>query len=142
MIISTIFIEHNGIVINPFPAFKSRSSTNRTVMVEIPSGQTSTATSPDESAQILMATTEPLTELPESIDLTGIEDQVSKEDALNICNIRYALAATSYTRYIETPIVENISDELQAAVLESQAQKAIASFHETRTTGWRRWLPM
>ncbi|MBR6405999.1 MAG: hypothetical protein IKS18_07410 [Lachnospiraceae bacterium] len=48
-------------------------------------------------------------------------DQVSKEDALNICNIRYALAATSYTRYIETPIVENISDELQAAVLESQA---------------------
>ena len=46
---------------------------------------------------------------------------VSKKDALNICNIRYALAATAYTRYIETPIVENISDELQAAVLESQA---------------------
>ena len=46
--------------------------------------------------------------------------EVSKEDALNICNIRYALAATSFTRYIETPIVENISPELQAAVLESQ----------------------
>ncbi|MBR6323206.1 MAG: hypothetical protein IKR59_10070, partial [Lachnospiraceae bacterium] len=34
--------------------------------------------------------------------------------------IRYALSATSYTRYIETPIVEDITDELQAAVLESQ----------------------
>ena len=47
--------------------------------------------------------------------------EVSKEDALDICNIRYALAATSYTRYIETTIAEDISDELQAAVLESQA---------------------
>ncbi len=47
-------------------------------------------------------------------------DSVSKEDALKICNIRYALSATAFTRYISTVISGDVSQELQAAVLESQ----------------------
>ena len=44
---------------------------------------------------------------------------VSKEHALKICHIRYALAATAFTRYIPTTVASDISEELQAAVLES-----------------------
>ena len=47
-------------------------------------------------------------------------EEVSDELALKICNIRYALAATAYTRYISTPISMDVSPEVQAAVLESQ----------------------
>ncbi|MBR3437354.1 MAG: hypothetical protein IKG97_06340, partial [Lachnospiraceae bacterium] len=41
---------------------------------------------------------------------------VSKEHALKICHIRYALAATAFTRYIPTTVASDISEELQAAV--------------------------
>ena len=44
---------------------------------------------------------------------------VSNEHALKICHIRYALAATAFTRYIPTTVASDISEELQAAVLES-----------------------
>ena len=44
---------------------------------------------------------------------------VSKEHALKICHIRYALSATAFTRYIPTTVASDISEELQAAVLES-----------------------
>ena len=47
-------------------------------------------------------------------------EEVSDELALKICNIRYALAATAYTRYISTPISLDVTPETQAAVLESQ----------------------
>ncbi|MBQ6680153.1 MAG: hypothetical protein IJM76_09075 [Lachnospiraceae bacterium] len=46
--------------------------------------------------------------------------EISDEDALKICNIRYALAATAYTRYISTTISTDVTPEVQAAVLESQ----------------------
>ena len=55
------------IFVSPAEAFKSRNKTNGTIMVEFPSAQTSTATSPDPSAQILYANTGVLTELPEQI---------------------------------------------------------------------------
>ena len=44
---------------------------------------------------------------------------VSKEHALKICHIRYALSARAFTRYIPTNVATDISEELQAAVLES-----------------------
>ena len=60
----------------------------------------------------------------------GAED-VSKEDALKICNIRYLLSATSYTRYISTTVARDISDEARAAVLESQLQLYGVNVEET-----------
>ena len=47
---------------------------------------------------------------------------VSKEDALKICNIRYALSATAFTRYISTAVVRDASEEVQAAVMESRSE--------------------
>ncbi len=47
-------------------------------------------------------------------------ETVSKEDALAICNIRYSMSATTYTKYRATTIAVDISDELAAAVLEAQ----------------------
>ena len=58
-------------------------------------------------------------------------ENVSKEDALRICNIRYALAATAFTRYITTAIVSDISEELMAAVLESKNDLVGVSVEET-----------
>lgn len=49
-------------------------------------------------------------------------EEISDEDALKICNIRYALAATAYTRYISTTISADVSPEVQAAVLEQQTE--------------------
>lgn len=49
-------------------------------------------------------------------------DEVSTEDALSICNIRYAMSATAYTKYRATTIAVDISDELAAAVLEAQSE--------------------
>jgi len=46
---------------------------------------------------------------------------LSKEDILTICDIRYALSATSYTRYISTVVAGDVSEEVRAAVLESQS---------------------
>jgi len=45
---------------------------------------------------------------------------LSREQVLTICNIRYALSATSYTRYISTVIMGDVDEEVRAAVLESQ----------------------
>jgi len=47
---------------------------------------------------------------------------VSNADALKICNMRYLVAQTSYTRYISTVIATDVSEEVQAAVLESQKE--------------------
>ena len=58
-------------------------------------------------------------------------EAVSKEDALKICNIRYALSATAYTRYIPTVVVSDASPEVQAAVLESQDQMNGVNIEET-----------
>ena len=57
--------------------------------------------------------------------------EVSKLDALKICNIRYSLAATAFTRYISTPIVTDISENLRAAVLESQNDLVGVDVEET-----------
>lgn len=48
-------------------------------------------------------------------------EEVGMQDALDICNIRYAMSATSYTRYRSTTIAVDISEELRTAVLEAQA---------------------
>ena len=57
------------IFVSPAEAFKSRNKSNGTIMVEFPSGQTSTAASPDPSAQILYANTGEITTLPESLEV-------------------------------------------------------------------------
>lgn len=57
------------IFVSPADAFKSRNKTNGTIMVEIPSGQSSTSASPDPSAQILYANTGELVELPDPVSL-------------------------------------------------------------------------
>ena len=58
------------VMVSPFTAFKSSSVTNHNILVEIPSGQTSTVSSPDANGQVLVAMTEPTTELPENMDVT------------------------------------------------------------------------
>ncbi len=60
---------YHFIFVSPFEAFKSRNKSDGTIMVEFPSGQSSTAASPDPSAQILYANTGELTSLPEPLDL-------------------------------------------------------------------------
>lgn len=47
-------------------------------------------------------------------------DKVSKEDALSICNIRYAMRSSNYSKYKSTVICSDASDELKAAILENQ----------------------
>ena len=49
-------------------------------------------------------------------------ETISKEDALAICNIRYAMRLTTYAKYKSTTICSDISPELQAAILENQQQ--------------------
>ena len=49
-------------------------------------------------------------------------ETISKEDALAICNIRYAMRLTTYAKYKSTTICSDISSELQAAILENQQQ--------------------
>ena len=57
------------VMVSPYTAFKSASASNRNILVEIPSGQTSTLTGPDPSGQVLVALTETMTELPENINV-------------------------------------------------------------------------
>lgn len=47
-------------------------------------------------------------------------EEISKEEALDICNIRYAMRLTTYAKYKSTTICTDISAELQSAVLENQ----------------------
>lgn len=49
-------------------------------------------------------------------------DEISKEEALELCNIRYAMRSTTYAKYKSTTICSDISTELQAAILENQDQ--------------------
>ena len=49
-------------------------------------------------------------------------DEISKEDALAICNIRYAMRLTTYAKYKSTIVCSDISTELQAAILENQEE--------------------
>lgn len=60
---------YHFIFVSPADAFKSRNKTNGTIMVEFPSGQSSTAASPDPSAQVLYANTGEMTELPDQVNL-------------------------------------------------------------------------
>ena len=50
--------------------------------------------------------------------------ELTKEEILAICNIRYAMSATSYTRYQSTTICSDISDEVAAAVFGRTVQYA------------------
>lgn len=45
--------------------------------------------------------------------------EMTDQEKLDICNVRYAMSATSYTRYISTTIATDVSDELSAAVMEN-----------------------
>lgn len=49
-------------------------------------------------------------------------EEISKEDALAICNIRYAMRLTTYAKYKSTVVCSDISTELQAAILENQEE--------------------
>ena len=50
----------------PNSVVKSVNATNKTLNIEFPAGQTSTATTPDENAQIIYAVSETFTELPDT----------------------------------------------------------------------------
>ena len=56
---------------------------------------------------------------------------VSEVDALKICNIRYALSAVAFTRYLSAVVVRDISQEVQAAIMESQAQLSGVTVEES-----------
>lgn len=48
--------------------------------------------------------------------------EISKEDALKMMSIRYAMSANSYRKYLSTVVSENISDEVRSAILENQEE--------------------
>lgn len=50
----------------------------------------------------------------------GLADnnEITKQQALDIFNIRYALAANAYKKYVSAVVCKNVSPELQAAILE------------------------
>lgn len=93
------------IFVSPAAVFKSVNKTNRTVMVEFPSGQTSTVASPDPAAQILYANTGELTEIPDPLNVnfshlaaylhlqfTNVNLGDAVVQAVNVTNEDYALA--------------------------------------------------
>ncbi len=45
--------------------------------------------------------------------------EMTEQEKLDICHVRYAMSATNYTRYIATTIATDVSDELSAAVMEN-----------------------
>ncbi len=47
-------------------------------------------------------------------------EEISKADALKIMNIRYAMAANTYKKYVSTVVSQNVSPQVQAAILENQ----------------------
>lgn len=49
----------------------------------------------------------------------SISDEYSKEDALKIITIRYAMSANSYQKYIATKIATDVSDETVAVIMEN-----------------------
>lgn len=55
--------------ISPSNVYKSAKEADNTVLVEFPSGQSSTAASPDPAAQILFANTGEITEIPNPVNL-------------------------------------------------------------------------
>ena len=57
-------------------------------------------------------------------------EEISRQDALAVCNIRYAMRSTVYTKYKSTVICPDISPELQTAVLENQARLLGVSIEE------------
>lgn len=57
------------IAVSPAAVVKSWNSTNKTVNVEIPSSQTSTAGSPDEAAMVLYSKTGIFTSLPDEVNM-------------------------------------------------------------------------
>lgn len=46
---------------------------------------------------------------------------LTKAEGLKICNVRYAMSATTFTKYRSTTICSNVSSEVQAAILEEQS---------------------
>ena len=50
------------------------------------------------------------------------DSQITKQEALDIFNIRAALAANSYKRYVSAVVCKKVSPELQAAILEHASE--------------------
>jgi len=57
--------------------------------------------------------------------------EVSELNALKICNIRYSLSSVSFTRYLSSTVVKDVSQEVQAAILESQGNLAGVQVEES-----------
>lgn len=49
-------------------------------------------------------------------------EEISKADALKIMNIRYAMTANAYKKYVSTVVSKNVSSQVQAAILENQQE--------------------
>ncbi len=52
----------------------------------------------------------------------GLADytEFTKQQILDVCNIRYALAQNSYRKYVSAVVCEDVSPELQAAIMEHE----------------------
>lgn len=57
------------VVVNPYAAFKSVNATERKIMVEVPSGQACTATTPDERSQVMVGLSDVSAALPDQVSL-------------------------------------------------------------------------
>ncbi|MBR6054745.1 MAG: BACON domain-containing protein [Bacteroidales bacterium] len=110
------------IFVSPAEAFKSRNKTEGTIMVEFPSGQTSTAASPDPSAQILYANTGVLTELPDPLDVrfshlsaylhlqfTNVALGDAVVQAVNVTSADYNIAGRLFYKFNEDIFTEGTS---------------------------------
>jgi len=60
---------HQFVVVNPYEAFKSVNANDKRIMLEIPSGQACTATTPDERSQVMVGLSDVSTELPEKVSM-------------------------------------------------------------------------
>ena len=119
------FTEANSyhfIFASPADAFKSRNKDNGTIMVEFPSGQTSTAASPDPAAQILYANTGELTELPDPVSLTfehlsaylhvqfkNVDLGTAEVQAVNVSNEDYYIAGRLFYKFNDDEFEESTS---------------------------------
>lgn len=63
----------------------------------------------------------------------GVSEEYSKEEALKIITIRYAMAANSYQKYLATTIASDVSDETVAVVMENSDTLTGVSIEEGST---------
>lgn len=123
--------DYQFIFVSPAAAFKSCNKTNQTVMVEFPSGQTSTAASPDPAAQILYANTGVIAVIPNPVNLEfehltaylhiqfdNVNLGTATLQAVNVTSADYPLAGRSFY-HVDTDTFEASTEIHTVAVTTS-----------------------